>query len=54
MSGAPEVTPRDQYNETLLANVHPPDWVNPDNEGGPTTPWDGVGTVCENQWIICR
>jgi len=29
MSGAPEVTPRDQYNEILLANVHPPDWVNP-------------------------
>ena len=29
MSSAPEVTPRDQYNETLLANVHPPDWVNP-------------------------
>ena len=29
MSGAPEVTPRDHYNETLLANVHPPDWVNP-------------------------
>jgi pyruvate/2-oxoglutarate dehydrogenase complex dihydrolipoamide dehydrogenase (E3) component len=29
MSGAPEVTPRDRYNETLLANVHPPDWVNP-------------------------
>ena len=29
MSGAPEITPRDQYNETLLANVHPPDWVNP-------------------------
>jgi pyruvate/2-oxoglutarate dehydrogenase complex dihydrolipoamide dehydrogenase (E3) component len=29
MNGAPEVTPRDQYNETLLANVHPPDWVNP-------------------------
>ena len=29
MSGPPEVTPRDHYNETLLANVHPPDWVNP-------------------------
>jgi pyruvate/2-oxoglutarate dehydrogenase complex dihydrolipoamide dehydrogenase (E3) component len=29
MSGAPELTPRDHYNETLLANVHPPDWVNP-------------------------
>jgi pyruvate/2-oxoglutarate dehydrogenase complex dihydrolipoamide dehydrogenase (E3) component len=29
MSSAPEVIPRDQYNETLLANVHPTDWVNP-------------------------
>jgi len=29
MSGAPELTPRDHYNDTLLANVHPPDWVNP-------------------------
>ena len=29
MSDAPEITPLDQYNETLLANVHPPDWVNP-------------------------
>jgi pyruvate/2-oxoglutarate dehydrogenase complex dihydrolipoamide dehydrogenase (E3) component len=29
MSGVPELTPRDQYNDTLLANAHPPDWVNP-------------------------
>jgi pyruvate/2-oxoglutarate dehydrogenase complex dihydrolipoamide dehydrogenase (E3) component len=29
MSDAPEITPRDQYNDTLVANVHPPDWVNP-------------------------
>jgi pyruvate/2-oxoglutarate dehydrogenase complex dihydrolipoamide dehydrogenase (E3) component len=29
MSSAPEVTPQDQYNDTLLANVHPADWVNP-------------------------
>ena len=29
MSGPPELTPRDHFNETLLANVHPPDWVNP-------------------------
>ena len=29
MSGAPELSPRDHFNETLLANVHPPDWVNP-------------------------
>ncbi|MDD2901138.1 MAG: FAD-containing oxidoreductase [Syntrophales bacterium] len=26
----PEVTPRDQYNEALLANVHPPAWENPE------------------------
>ena len=30
MNGPPELTPRDQYNQTLLANVHPPDWVNPE------------------------
>jgi pyruvate/2-oxoglutarate dehydrogenase complex dihydrolipoamide dehydrogenase (E3) component len=29
MSDPSAVTPQDQYNETLLANVHPPDWVNP-------------------------
>lgn len=26
----PKVSPRDQYNETLLANVHPPAWENPE------------------------
>jgi pyruvate/2-oxoglutarate dehydrogenase complex dihydrolipoamide dehydrogenase (E3) component len=30
MSRAPEVSPRDHFNEVLLANVHPPDWVNPE------------------------
>jgi pyruvate/2-oxoglutarate dehydrogenase complex dihydrolipoamide dehydrogenase (E3) component len=30
MSDSPEVTPRDQFNELLLANVHPSDWVNPE------------------------
>ncbi|MEJ2671621.1 MAG: mercuric reductase [Deltaproteobacteria bacterium] len=29
MSGALKLTPTDQYNEALAANVHPPDWVNP-------------------------
>jgi pyruvate/2-oxoglutarate dehydrogenase complex dihydrolipoamide dehydrogenase (E3) component len=29
MSGAPELSPRDHFNEVLLAHVHPPDWVNP-------------------------
>jgi pyruvate/2-oxoglutarate dehydrogenase complex dihydrolipoamide dehydrogenase (E3) component len=26
----PELSPRDQYNDDLVANVHPPDWENPD------------------------
>jgi pyruvate/2-oxoglutarate dehydrogenase complex dihydrolipoamide dehydrogenase (E3) component len=26
----PEVSPRDTYNEALVANVRPPDWVNPE------------------------
>jgi pyruvate/2-oxoglutarate dehydrogenase complex dihydrolipoamide dehydrogenase (E3) component len=30
MNGAPLLFPRDQYNEALAANVHPPDWVNPE------------------------
>jgi pyruvate/2-oxoglutarate dehydrogenase complex dihydrolipoamide dehydrogenase (E3) component len=30
MSGAPELSPRDRFNQALLANVHPPDWVNPE------------------------
>ncbi len=25
-----EVSPQDQHNATLVANVHPPDWVNPE------------------------
>ncbi len=29
MSNAPDLTPRDQYNDALLANAHPRDWVNP-------------------------
>src|SRR5947199_4521802 len=27
---AVEVLPRDAHNERLVANVHPPDWVNPE------------------------
>jgi pyruvate/2-oxoglutarate dehydrogenase complex dihydrolipoamide dehydrogenase (E3) component len=29
----PRIHPRDEYNETLLANVHPPDWKNPEPTG---------------------
>lgn len=30
MSPTPEVLPFDKYNETLVTNVHPPDWQNPE------------------------
>jgi pyruvate/2-oxoglutarate dehydrogenase complex dihydrolipoamide dehydrogenase (E3) component len=30
MSQIPEVRPRDEYNEALLARVHPPGWRNPE------------------------
>ncbi len=29
----PEIHPLDEYNRTLLSNVHPPDWVNPQPAG---------------------
>ncbi|MFQ5804751.1 MAG: FAD-dependent oxidoreductase, partial [Candidatus Methylomirabilales bacterium] len=30
MSQAPQVLPQDEHNATLVSNVHPPDWKNPD------------------------
>ncbi len=30
MINVPEVLPKDEYNEQLLENVHPPTWTNPD------------------------
>ncbi len=30
MSSPPDLSPWDQYNQALLANVHPLDWVNPE------------------------
>jgi len=30
MDLVPEMLPRDQYNDELLANTHPPDWRNPE------------------------
>jgi pyruvate/2-oxoglutarate dehydrogenase complex dihydrolipoamide dehydrogenase (E3) component len=30
MRDVPKITPPDQFNEVLLVNVHPPDWVNPE------------------------
>ncbi len=33
MSTLPDVLPRDEYNQTLVSNVHPPDWKNPEPSG---------------------
>jgi len=29
-------------------------FVNPSDEGGPATNWDGVGMYCENLFVHCR
>jgi pyruvate/2-oxoglutarate dehydrogenase complex dihydrolipoamide dehydrogenase (E3) component/uncharacterized membrane protein YdjX (TVP38/TMEM64 family) len=45
---APEpvlVLPRDEHNERLVANVHPPDWVNPTPEGRYNLVVIGAGTA---------
>jgi len=41
----PEVLPRDSYNETLVANVHPLDWVNPEPSGRYNLVVIGAGTA---------
>ena len=28
--------------------------VDPSDEGGPSTEWDGVGMFCQNLWVECR
>lgn len=45
MEHTPEVLPRDQHNETLVANVHPPDWVNPEPQGRYNLVVIGAGTA---------
>jgi hypothetical protein len=39
-----EVLPHDAYNETLVANVHPADWVNPEPSGCYNLVVIGAGT----------
>ena len=29
-------------------------WVNPTDEGGPSTEWGGVGMFCQNLGVQCR
>lgn len=37
-----------------LAPLTPSIWINPNDEGGPTSGWGGVGMFCENQWVRCQ
>ncbi|MBA3521324.1 MAG: mercuric reductase [Gemmatimonadales bacterium] len=41
----PRVEPLDQYNRQLLANVHPPDWTNPEPRGRYHLVVIGAGTA---------
>ncbi len=45
MSTLPEITPLDEHNRTLIANVHPPDWVNPTPDGRYNLVVVGAGTA---------
>ncbi|MEW6338550.1 MAG: mercuric reductase [Acidobacteriota bacterium] len=45
MSTHPDLTPRDEHNLALLANVHPEDWVNPEPDGRYNLVVVGAGTA---------
>ncbi len=40
-----EVKPADEFNKTLVENVHPPDWVNPKPAGRYNLVVVGAGTA---------
>ena len=37
-----------------LVTLTPALSVDPNDEGGPSTQWDGVGMFCQNLWVRCR
>ncbi len=45
MTALPEITPHDEHNLKLIANVHPPDWVNPEPAGRYNLVVIGAGTA---------
>jgi pyruvate/2-oxoglutarate dehydrogenase complex dihydrolipoamide dehydrogenase (E3) component len=45
MAATPEAFPYNEYNQELIANVHPPDWVNPEPEGRYNLVVIGAGTA---------
>jgi len=45
MLPAPQILPLDHYNQTLVNNVHPTDWVNPEPDGCYNLVVIGAGTA---------
>jgi pyruvate/2-oxoglutarate dehydrogenase complex dihydrolipoamide dehydrogenase (E3) component len=45
MDTVPQVLPMDQYNKILVANVHPPEWKNPEPSGRYNLVAIGAGTA---------
>ncbi len=45
MSSALDLQPPDQFNEQLIRNVHPPDWINPEPSGRYNLVVIGAGTA---------
>ncbi len=45
MLAPPQIIPLDHYNQTLVNNVHPTDWVNPDPDGCYNLVVIGAGTA---------
>lgn len=45
MAVAPEIVPNSENNQTLVSNVHPPDWTNPEPQGRYNLVVVGAGTA---------
>ena len=45
MTTTPELLPKDEHNAKLIANVHPPDWTNPEPSGRYNLVVIGAGTA---------
>ena len=45
VNGGPLIGPPDEHNRTLVANVHPPDWQNPEPAGRYNLVVLGAGTA---------
>ena len=60
MQAIAQVFPRDEYNETLISKVHPPDWQNPDPASRYSLVVIGAGTAglenpgCDHCRSSCR